>query len=56
MDVGNEHLKMLINETDKAFKLLLRDPDSADLNDKYEQAKRELNEYVLCIRKRLGDR
>lgn len=56
MDVNNEQLKMLINETDKAFKLLLRDPDSIDLNDKYEQAKRELNEYVVCLRKRLGER
>ena len=56
MDVGNEHLKMLIDETDRTFKLLMREPDSETLNDNYERAKRELNEYVMEVRTRLNGR
>ena len=56
MDVSNEHLKTLLDQTDKAFKALLRDPDSHELNNQYEQAKRELNDYMVNVRKRLGDR
>ncbi|MBO1254338.1 hypothetical protein J3L16_01415 [Alteromonas sp. 5E99-2] len=53
MDVSNEHLKALLEQTDRAFKELLRDPDSLILNDKYEDAKKELNSYVLSVRKHL---
>lgn len=53
MDVSNEHLKTLLEQTDRAFKELIRDPDSIILNDKYEDAKKELDNYVLSVRKRL---
>ncbi len=53
MDVSNEHLKTLLEQTDKAFKELLRDPDSLVLNDKYEDAKKELDNYILSVRKHL---
>jgi hypothetical protein len=56
MDVSNEHLKVLLDQTDRAFKALLRDPDSHELNSQYEHAKAELNDYIVNIRKRLGDR
>lgn len=56
MDVSNEHLKCLIDETDRAFKALLRQPDSDELYDRYEDAKRELDGYISSVRKRLNER
>ncbi|MFC3094562.1 hypothetical protein [Alteromonas sediminis] len=55
MDVSNEHLKSLLEQTDRAFKALLREPDSHELNNQYELAKRQLNSYVMDVRRRLGD-
>ena len=56
MDISNEHLKSLLEQTDLAFKKLLREPDSIELNNKYEQAKQELNSYMVNVRQRLDQR
>lgn len=50
MDVNNTHLKRLIDKTDDAFKRLMREPSSHDLNDAYEEAKDELNRYLVSVR------
>lgn len=56
MDVNNSHLKRLIDKTDDAFKDLMREPQSSDLNQAYEQAKNELNRYLVSIRSQVKDR
>lgn len=50
MDVSNDHLKYLFERTDVAFKALLREPDSAELNQAYESAKNELDSYIAVVR------
>lgn len=56
MDVNNEHLKVLLDQTDRAFKALLDNPDSSELNNEYEQARRELNDYMVTLRRKLAVR
>ena len=51
MDVNNTHLRKLIDKTDEAFKSLLKNPASDDLNSAYENAKTELDNYVSSIKK-----
>jgi len=46
MDVNNAHLRSLIDRTDEAFKQLLKEPASNDLNNAYELAKTELDQYI----------
>ena len=50
MDVNNAHLKQLIDNTDDAFKRLMREPSSHDLNDAYEEAKEALDRYLVSVR------
>ena len=51
MDVNNTHLRKLIDKTDEAFKSLLKNPASDDLNSAYENAKTELDNNVSSIKK-----
>ena len=56
MDVNNSHLKRLIDKTDDAFKNLLREPQSSDLNQAYEAAKNELDRYLVSVRAQVNER
>lgn len=51
MDINNAHLKKLIDNTDEAFKQLMREPGSSELNDAYESAKVALNNYLSSVRR-----
>lgn len=55
MDVSNDHLKQLLEQTDTAFKALLKEPNSYELNDRYERAKDALNAYVMRAKVQLND-
>ncbi|WP_100643841.1 hypothetical protein [Alteromonas facilis] len=52
MDVNNSYLKQLIDQTDEAFKQLIKDPASDELNCAYEDAKHQLERYLVSIRER----
>ncbi len=54
MDVSNERLKYLLARTDEAFQALLKEPDSIALNEAYETAKAELDEYISSLRDALA--
>ncbi|QPG06207.1 hypothetical protein IT774_03060 [Salinimonas marina] len=54
MDVSNERLKHLLARTDEAFQALLKEPDSIALNEAYETAKAELDEYISSLREALS--
>ncbi len=50
MDDTNQHLKHLLKQTDIAFKALMNDPGSLNLNEQYEQAKHELDCYTASLK------
>ncbi len=50
MDVENKQLEVLLAQTDQAFKKLLEDPQSGELNHAYESAKSALDSYLLDMR------
>lgn len=50
MDVENKKLEVLLDQTDQAFKRLLDDPSSGELNHAYENAKSALDDYLLNMR------
>ncbi|MCV2883733.1 hypothetical protein OE749_03325 [Aestuariibacter sp. AA17] len=50
MDVEHKTLDMLLKKTDMAFKELLKNPDSPELNQAYESAKNELNSHLQEMR------
>lgn len=54
MDVNNAHLRTLIDKTDETFKRLLKEPASSDLNNAYESAKNELDQYVSTLKSNDG--
>lgn len=56
MDINNAHLKSLMERTDLAFKALMHDPQSAQLNQEYEAAKQELDHYLSDMRQDLRNR
>lgn len=56
MDVSNEHLKYLLEQTDIAFNALRQQPESAELSSAYEQARLELDNYVATMRNTLSQR
>ena len=56
MDAENKTLDSLLEKTDVAFKALLTDPDSERLNHAYEEAKTELEEFLVDMRQSLRDR
>lgn len=56
MEASNDQLKHLIDKTDEYFTALLKQPESELLNDQYERAKRELNTYIMNMRKHLDTR
>lgn len=51
MDINNAHLKQLIDNTDTAFKQLMREPGSSELNDAYESAKIALDNYLASVKR-----
>lgn len=53
MDVQNKHLEALLSKTDEAFKELMKNPDSSELNNAYESAKTELDLYLTDMRNQL---
>lgn len=56
MDVENKQLESLLNKTDEAFKRLLQNPASDELNSAYESAKSELDHYLSDMRNQLKQR
>ena len=56
MDVNNARLRCLLNRTDEAFKQLLNQPESNELNNAYESAKSELDQYVNQLKVQVSDR
>ena len=56
MDVGNKQLEALLDKTDRAFKRLLEQPDSVELEAAYESAKDELSHFIRDMRNGLKSR
>lgn len=50
MDVNNKHLTSLLEKTDCAFKRLRENPDSQELTESYEQAKKEFDFYLHSLK------
>jgi hypothetical protein len=50
MDVSQYQLRLLLKNTDNAFKLLKEQPNSDDCALNYEQAKYALDSYVTEMR------
>ena len=50
MEDSNQHLKTLLQNTDNAFKALMREPDSIALNQAYDDAKAELDTYMVSLK------
>lgn len=53
MDVNNQLLKELLHKTDIAFRALMDEPGSAELQSAYDEAKMELDRYVVKFREKL---
>ena len=56
MDAGNKQLEALLDKTDQAFKQLLEQPDSTELESAYEDAKNELSDFLHNMRSGLKKR
>ncbi len=56
MDINNQLLKELLHKTDVAFKALMEQPGSQELQMAYDQSKHELDCYVGKVRGQLEDR
>ncbi|MCQ8848420.1 hypothetical protein ALT761_03297 [Alteromonas sp. 76-1] len=56
MDDSNQHLKDLLSQTDLAFKALMRQPNSSELTNAYDNAKAELDAYMKSLRNTLSQR
>jgi hypothetical protein len=56
MDDSNQHLKDLLSQTDLAFKALMRQPNSSELTNAYDNAKAELDAYMKSLRTTLSQR
>ena len=56
MDDSNQHLQYLILQTDIAFKALLEEPSSVELNQAYDSAKYALDDYVAALKNALHQR
>lgn len=56
MDENNQHLKRLLEQTDVAFKALMQEPNSSTLNAAYDNAKSELDRYMVSLRNTLAQR
>lgn len=55
MDANNQYLKELMERADLAFKQLMENPGSESLNQQYQQAKQQLDDYFADRRKSMGD-
>ncbi|GGF73431.1 hypothetical protein [Alteromonas lipolytica] len=53
MDVNNQLLKELLHKTDTAFQALMDEPGSSELQSAYDEAKLELDRYVVKFREQL---
>lgn len=56
MDVNNQLLKELFRKTDVAFRALMDEPASSERQSAYEEAKIELDRYVVKFRQQLQSR
>ena len=56
MEAGNKELEALLDKTDRAFKQLLEQPDSTELESAYETAKNELSDFLHVMRNGLKKR
>lgn len=56
MDVNQQHLKSLLDQTDSAFEQYKHHPASKEYAQAYEDAKSALDEYMLEIRLSLQKR
>lgn len=53
MDSNNQQLKELLEKTDHAFQALMDEPGSSELQSAYDEAKQELDHYVVKFREQL---
>ena len=53
MDVNNQLLKELLHKTDIAFRALMDEPASSERQLAYDEAKMELDRYVVKFREQL---
>ncbi|MDP5030636.1 MAG: hypothetical protein NWQ54_05340 [Paraglaciecola sp.] len=56
MDISQHHLRLLLKNTDTAFELLKEHPQSQECALNYEQAKFELDNYLVDMRLSLGNK
>lgn len=56
MDLESRELDTLLAETDFAFKQVMQNPDSGELNAAYDAAKRELDSYLANMKTSLKKR
>lgn len=55
-DISNQHLKVLLHETDVAFQALMLHPDAAELSDAYDKAKADLDAYTTSMKQAVSQR
>lgn len=53
MDIKNQLLKELLHKTDIAFRALMDEPASSERQSAYDEAKMELDRYVVKFREQL---
>lgn len=53
MDINNQLLRDLLVKTDEAFNALMEDPSSAQLQLAYDEAKHDLDHYVVQFKYQL---
>ena len=53
MDVNNQLLKELLHKTDIAYRALMDEPASSERQSAYDEAKMELDRYVVKFREQL---
>lgn len=56
MDLENRELDVLMAKTDLAFKQVMKNPNSCELNDAYESAKHALDDYLANMKDSLKKR
>ncbi|WP_421132334.1 hypothetical protein [Alteromonas sp. A079] len=56
VDIGNQQLKMLLQETDVAFQALMQHPEAAELSDAYDRAKAALDAYTASMKQAVSQR
>lgn len=54
--ISNQHLKVLLHETDVAFRALMRHPEAAELSEAYDKAKANLDAYTASMKLAVSQR